>query len=68
MKHHIDLVGEWQDRGIGLRSLNEQIEITTATGRLTFHSYSALAEIERGGCPKPTTGSASGAASMGTTT
>jgi len=48
MKHLIDLVGELQDRGVGLRSLNEQIDTTTATGRLTFHIFSALAEFERG--------------------
>lgn len=48
MKHLIELVGELQDRGIGLRSLNEQIDTTTATGRLTFHIFSALAEFERG--------------------
>lgn len=48
MKHLIELVGDWQDRGIGLRSLNEQIDTTTATGRLTCHIFSALAEFERG--------------------
>lgn len=48
MKHLIELVGDLQDRGIGLRSLNEQIDTTTATGRLTFHIFSALAEFERG--------------------
>lgn len=48
MKHLIELVGDLQDRGVGLRSLNEQIDTTTATGRLTFHIFSALAEFERG--------------------
>lgn len=48
MKHLIDLVGELEDRKVGLRSLTEQIDTTTATGRLTFHIFSALAEFERG--------------------
>lgn len=30
MRHLADLVGEMQDRGIGLRSLNEQIDTTTS--------------------------------------
>lgn len=34
-------------RGIGLRSLTEQIDTTTAGGRLVFHMFGALAEFER---------------------
>ena len=34
-------------RGVGLRSLHEGIDTTTATGRLVFHVFGALAELER---------------------
>jgi DNA invertase Pin-like site-specific DNA recombinase len=48
MKHLLELVGELEDRGIGLRSLNEQIDTTSANGRLMLHMFSALAEFEGG--------------------
>lgn len=48
MKHLLDLTAECEKRGIGLRSLNEQIDTTTANGRLIFHVMAALAEFERG--------------------
>ena len=34
-------------RGIGLRSLTEAIDTTTAGGKLVFHIFGALAEFER---------------------
>jgi len=34
-------------RGIGLRSLTESIDTTTAGGKLVFHVSGALAEFER---------------------
>ena len=40
-------VTELEGRGIGLRSLTEQIDTTTAGGRLIFHIFGALAEFER---------------------
>ena len=48
MRHLLDLAGDLEARGIGLRSLNEQIDTTTANGRLIFHVMAALAEFERG--------------------
>ncbi len=48
MKHLLDLTADLERRGIGLRSLNEQIDTTTANGRLIFHVMAALAEFERG--------------------
>jgi DNA invertase Pin-like site-specific DNA recombinase len=34
-------------RGVGLRSLGEQIDTTSAAGRLVLHVFGALAEFER---------------------
>lgn len=34
-------------RGIGLRSLKEQVDTTSSGGRLVFHMFGALAEFER---------------------
>lgn len=48
VKHLVELVGDLETRGIGLRSLNEQIDTTTANGRLIFHVFAALAEFEAG--------------------
>lgn len=42
----IDVVTALASRGIGLRSLREAIDTTTASGKLTFHLFGALAEFE----------------------
>lgn len=44
----ITTVNTLEEQGIGLRSLTEQIDTTTAGGRLIFHIFGALAEFERG--------------------
>lgn len=48
MRHLLDLVAELEERDVGLRSLNEDLDTTTANGRLIFHVMAALAEFERG--------------------
>src|SRR5512146_329660 len=47
LRHLIDTVGALQERGIGLKSLQEQIDTTTSGGKLVFHVFGALAEFER---------------------
>ena len=43
----VNLVGEFQGRGIGFKSLQYNINTTTPTGKLIFHLFAALAEFER---------------------
>lgn len=47
MAHLIATVTDLDGRGIGFRSITENIDTTTATGRLVFHIFAALAEFER---------------------
>lgn len=47
LSHLLTAVGELQARGIGFRSLRENIDTTTSTGKLIFHVFGALAEFER---------------------
>ena len=48
LKQLIETVEQFGERGIGLRSLTEAIDTTTAGGKLVFHIFAALAEFERG--------------------
>jgi DNA invertase Pin-like site-specific DNA recombinase len=47
LQHLIETITGLQDRGIGFRSLQENIDTTTAGGKLVFHLFGALAEFER---------------------
>lgn len=47
MKQLIETIDQLESRQIGFRSLTEQIDTTTAGGRLIFHVFGALAEFER---------------------
>ena len=45
--HLIEVVAALAARGIGFKSLTEQIDTTTPGGKLIFHVFGALAEFER---------------------
>jgi DNA invertase Pin-like site-specific DNA recombinase len=47
LKHLIELVGEFEQRGVAFQSLQESIDTSSAGGRLIFHLFAALAEFER---------------------
>jgi DNA invertase Pin-like site-specific DNA recombinase len=47
LKQLIETVELLESRSIGLRSLTEAINTTTAGGKLVFHVFGALAEFER---------------------
>jgi DNA invertase Pin-like site-specific DNA recombinase len=47
LKHLIETVSLLAERGIGFKSLTEQIDTTTPGGKLVFHVFGALAEFER---------------------
>ena len=48
LKQLIETVEEFGERDVGLRSLTEAIDTTTAGGKLVFHLFAVLAEFERG--------------------
>jgi len=43
----IEVIIALDERGIGFKSLTEQIDTTTSSGKLIFHVFGALAEFER---------------------
>ena len=43
----VNLVSKFQELGVGFQSLQDNIDTTTPTGKLTFHLFAALAEFER---------------------
>src|SRR5215217_5902305 len=47
LPHLIETITGLQERGIGFKSLTEQIDTTTSGGKLIFHVFAALAEFER---------------------
>jgi DNA invertase Pin-like site-specific DNA recombinase len=47
LQHLIETVTDLHARGVGFKSLTEQIDTTTPSGKLIFHVFGALAEFER---------------------
>ena len=47
LRHLIETVALLAERGVGFKSLTEQIDTTTLGGKLVFHVFGALAEFER---------------------
>jgi DNA invertase Pin-like site-specific DNA recombinase len=47
LRHLIDVVTTLAQRGIGFKSLQENLDTTTSSGKLVFHMFGALAEFER---------------------
>jgi DNA invertase Pin-like site-specific DNA recombinase len=47
LRHLIDTVTSLSERGVGFKSLQENIDTTTSGGKLVFHIFGALAEFER---------------------
>lgn len=44
----VRIVGELEQKGVSFESLTEKIETGSASGKLQFHVFAALAEFERG--------------------
>lgn len=47
LKHLIETVQDLEQRGVGFKSLTENIDTTTPSGKLIFHIFGSLAEFER---------------------
>src|ERR687896_675129 len=47
LPHLITTMTDLEERGIGFKSLTENIDTTTSGGKLIFHVFGALAEFER---------------------
>ena len=47
LPHLVETVREMEAKGIGFKSLQENIDTTTSGGKLIFHIFASLAEFER---------------------
>ena len=47
LPHLVETVRELVSRGVGFKSLQENIDTTTSSGKLIFHIFASLAEFER---------------------
>jgi DNA invertase Pin-like site-specific DNA recombinase len=46
LKHLVEIIEDLHQREIGFRSLTESIDTTSASGKLIFHIFGALAKLE----------------------
>jgi DNA invertase Pin-like site-specific DNA recombinase len=53
-EHAIPIAERLEEKGVGLRSILEQIDATSVAGRLFFHMMEALTEFEGGLILHPT--------------
>jgi len=47
LKHLLEIAGEFEKKGVGLVSINDPVNTTTASGRLIFNIFASLAEFEK---------------------
>lgn len=47
LKHLIETISQLNERNIGFKSVQENIDTTTSGGKLVFHLFGSLAEFER---------------------
>lgn len=47
LQHLIKTIGKLEERDIGFRSVSDNIDTTTSSGKLMFHIVGAMAEFER---------------------
>lgn len=47
LKNLVDLINTLNEKGVGLKSINDPVDTTTAQGRLIFNIFGSLAEFER---------------------
>lgn len=47
LRNLVELIAQLQARGVGFKSLQENIDTTTASGKLFLHIFGALSEFER---------------------
>ena len=47
LAHLIETIKDLEERGVHFRSLQEQLDTGTSSGKLVFHVFGALAEFER---------------------
>lgn len=47
LSHLVGLIADLKDKGIGFKSLQENIDTTSGVGKLVFHIFASLAEFER---------------------
>src|ERR687896_386401 len=65
LPHLISTMTDLENRGIGFKSLTENIDTTTSGGKLIFHIFGALAEFERNLIRERTTAGLSAARARG---